>query len=53
MSLEPTLAQLRAKWASAKRAWDHDNGPIERTVKAGEELYFAAVFLIEALEEAQ
>jgi len=48
---EPTRAQLIARWESAKRAWNRDGGPIEKTVKAGEDLYFAADFLIEALLE--
>lgn len=53
MSVEPTLAQLVAKYESAKRAWNKDGGPIEKTVKAGEDLYFAADFLIEALLEGR
>lgn len=38
---------------SAKRAWNKDGGPIEKTIKAGEDLYFAASFLIEALIEGR
>jgi hypothetical protein len=41
---------LAATWHTAQRNWNKDNGPVERTVKAGEELYFASLFLIEALE---
>lgn len=49
MSDEPTIPQLIAKWESAKRAWNKDGGPIEKTVKVGEDLYFAGCLLIEAL----
>jgi len=38
-----------AAFRKASRAWNKDGGPIEATVKAGEDLYFAAHFLIEDL----
>jgi len=46
---EPDRAALVAAFRKASRAWNADGGPIEKTVKAGEELYFAAHFLIEDL----
>jgi len=44
------IPALQRKWEAAQRAWNRDGGPIEKTVKAGEDLYFAASFLIEALQ---
>ncbi len=41
--------RLASKWEAAKRKWNRDGGPIEKTVEAGEDLYFAADDLIEHL----
>jgi len=46
---EPDRAARVAAFRKASRAWNADGGPIEKTVKAGEDLYFAAHFLIEDL----
>jgi len=50
-SLWPTTdhALLIAAFRKASRAWNADGGPIEKTVKAGEDLFFAAHFLVENL----
>ena len=50
-SLRPTpdRALLIAAFRKASRAWNADGGPIEKTVKAGEDLFFAAHFLVEDL----
>ena len=45
------LEKLRRDWEAAKSAWNNDGGPLEKTVEAGERLYFAGIFLIEHLEE--
>lgn len=45
------VAALRRQWDRARKAWNRDNGPIEATVNAGENLYFAASNLIEALSK--
>lgn len=44
-------AALRRAFTRASSAWNADAGPIEKTVAAGENLYFAAWAYIEALEE--
>lgn len=50
-SVGTDLVRLRSEWQKACRAWNADGGPLEKTVKADEDLYFAALFLIEHLEE--
>lgn len=45
------LTTYQVAYAKAKMAWNRDEGPIEKTVKAGEDLYFAAEHLIEYLLE--
>lgn len=42
---------FRSKFESAVNAWNSDPGPIERTIEAGENLYFAAHNLIDELTE--
>jgi hypothetical protein len=44
--LRPTAdrALLIAAFRKASRAWNADGGPIEKTVKAGEDLFFARTF---------
>ena len=42
--------RLYKRWQIAVRGWNNDAGPIERTVDAGEALYFAADELINHLE---
>lgn len=49
--MDAELEKLYRAYKAAQRAWNKDGGPIEKTVKAGEDLYFAAEFLIEALNE--
>ena len=50
-SLRPSTDRplLIAAFRKASRAWNADGGPIEKTVKAGEDLFFAAHFLVEDL----
>ena len=43
------LARLLRKYEAAQRGWNNDPGPIERTVMAGENLFFAADELIRYL----
>lgn len=50
-SWKAELTVLEKKWASAKNRWNKDGGPIEKTINAGEDLYFAAETLIEHLKE--
>lgn len=45
------MTDREKEWKRAMAAWNKDAGPIEKTVKAGEDLYFAALFLIEELRE--
>jgi hypothetical protein len=42
--------RLLKRWEAAMRAWDRDNGPDEKTIAAGEELYFAGDDLIQHFE---
>lgn len=51
MMIDKDLPELRRKWKAAQHAWNKDSGPIEKTIQAGEDLYFAATFLIDRLEE--
>lgn len=46
------MTEAAKKWEAAKRAWDRDDGknPV-KTIGAGEDLYFAALNLIEELRE--
>jgi hypothetical protein len=46
---DPDRGALVSAFRKASRAWNADGGPIEKTVKAGEDLFFAAHFLIEDL----
>jgi hypothetical protein len=50
--LTPELSELRAEWFKAKQAWNACNSlDVETQIARGEDLYFAASFLIEHLEE--
>jgi len=43
--------QMRAVYDRAVKAWNKDGGPIEKTVNAGEDLFFAGDALITELTE--
>jgi hypothetical protein len=51
MAEEKPLSVLLREYDKAQKAWNRDNGPLEHTVKAGEELYFSSLFLIERLRD--
>ena len=45
-----SLESLERKWKAAMRRWNRAAGEVE-AVRSGEELYFSALFLIDALKE--
>lgn len=46
------MTEAERKWNDAKRAWDRDDGKDQvKTVNRGEDLYFAALNLIEELRD--